>query len=198
MLCFVLILLSAQAPCPPEAAALIEDAAARAAAFDLAGSADQLAAAARGCPEAHVAALYIRGLVDAQEAFRQGGSPEALIPVRGAIDALARIALNRPGPAEVARLALIAAAAAAQSERDELRLYIDSAVRMESLERAAGQPGAPIVPAVEVAGDLWLQVHHYEEARRWYLEASGQLGMTPRIRTGLARVEALLQRSVQP
>ena len=186
------VLLSAQAPCPPDAAALIDDASARAVGLDLAGAAGRLIAAAQRCPDASVAAWYIRGLVDAQEAFRQGGSPEALAPVREAIAALESAAQSRPGPAEIARLTLRAAAAAAQSERDELRLYIESAVRMESIQRAAGWPGAPIVPAAEIAGDLWLQVHRYEDARRSYMDAAARLGVTPRIRAGLARVAARL------
>lgn len=195
MLALVLgtFLSSMQGPCPAEAAALVDDAAGRAAEFDVAGAAERLeGAAARGCGSAEVAALYVRGLVDAREAFRQGGSPESLAPVRQAITSLARIAQGRAGPAEIARLMLHAAAAAAQSERDELRLYLESALRMEALHRAAGQPGAPVIAAAETAGDLWLQVHRYEEARRAYLQASEQAGLTPRTLAGLARVAARL------
>ncbi len=71
---------------------------------------------------------------------------------------------------------LQAAAAAAQSERDEMRLYLDTAIRMETLQRAAGMPGAPVIAAAEAAGDLWLQVHRYEEARRAYDEAARTRG----------------------
>lgn len=185
------LLLATQAPCPLGAAALAGDAAARAAEFDLAGAAEQLEAATRlGCASTAVAALYVRGLVDAREAFRQGGAPESLTPVRQAIEALERLAQG--GPADIARLMLHAAAAAAQSERDEMRLYLESAAQMESVQRAAGQPGAPVVSAAEVAGDLWLQVHRYEEARQAYLEAAQQAGTTPRVLAGLARVAARL------
>jgi hypothetical protein len=199
MLVLVLVLVlgallsSAQAQCQAEATALVEDAAARAAEFDVAGAAGTLeAAVARGCARARVSALYMRGLVDARDAFRQGGSPESLAPVRQAIASLAGEAQNRPGSAEIARLMLQAAAAAAQSEREEMRLYLESALRMESLQRAAGQPGAPVIAAAETAGDLWLQIHRYEEARRTYVQASEQARLTPRTLAGLARVAARL------
>jgi hypothetical protein len=93
------------------------------------------------------------------------------------------------GPAEIARLVLLAAAAAAQSERDEMAVYLTHAVEMESLQRAAGQPGAPGLSALEAAGDLWLQVYRYDEARAAYERAAREIGMTPRVKAGLARLE---------
>src|SRR5262245_47926335 len=140
------------ASAPTQASPLVE-ARARAVEFDLAGAATFLnAAAQRGDAGARTAALYIRGLIDAREASRQGGSPESLAPVREAIAALERIANGRPGSAEISRLMLQAAAAAAQSEREEMRLYLDTAIRMETLQRAAGMPGAPVIDATEAAG----------------------------------------------
>lgn len=186
----------AQAPCPSEAAALFEEARTRAMEFDLTGAAGSLEmAAARGCAEAEVAALYVRGLVAARAAFLEGGSSESLAAVRQAIAALERRAPSTAagragagvGTAGIARLLLHAAAAAAQSERDEMRLYLESAVQLESLHRAAGETGAPIVSAAETAGDLWLQVHRYEEARRAYQDAAARVGTNLRILAGLAR-----------
>ena len=88
---------------------------------------------------------------------------------------------------------LQAAAAAAQSEREEMRLYLDTAIRMETLQRAAGLAGAPIIAAAETAGDLWLQVHRYDEARRAYDEASERVWIVAadprRPRAGGARPE---------
>src|SRR5688572_28216162 len=148
-----------------------------AAEFDLAGAATLLEAAGqRGDLFAQLGAVYVRGLIDAHEASRQGGSPDSLLPVRQAIAWLELVANGRPGSAEIARLVLQAAAAAAQSERDEMRLYLDTAIRMETLQRAAGLPGAPLVAAAESAGDLWLQVHRYEEARSAYDQAAERLG----------------------
>jgi len=58
---------------------------------------------------------------------------------------------------------------------------------MEALQRAAGQAGAPIIAAAETAGDLWLQVHRYDEARRAYDEAGERFGSSLRILAGRAR-----------
>ena len=182
-----------QALCPQEATRLVADASVLAAELDLRAAAEQLyAAVGQGCSGAGIAALYVGGLVDSREAFRQGGPPESLVPVRQAIASLEAIAQGGPGPAEIARQLLQAAAAAAQSERDEMRLYLESAMRLETIQRAAGQPGAPLVAAAETAGDLWLQVHRYEEARQSYAHAAEQVGRTPRVLAGLARAAARL------
>jgi hypothetical protein len=180
-----------QGPCAPPAMDLIAEASARAAEFDLYSALDRLSAAA-GCSVADVASVYVGGLIYARDAARQGGAVESLEPVRRAIVWLDTVASGRRGPAEIARLVLHAAAAAAQSERDEMRLYLESAVQMESVQRAAGQPVAPVVSAVEMAGTLWLQVHRYEEARRAYREAQQQVGSTPQVLLGLARTAARL------
>jgi hypothetical protein len=134
-----------------------------------------------------VEAIYLRGLEDARTAYAQGGSDESLAPVRQAIAALGQMARGRPGPAEIARLVLVAAAAAAQSEREEMAAYLTHATSMEVLQLGAGQPGAPGISALEAAGDLWLQVHRYEDAVAAYERAAMYLGMTPRIETGLAK-----------
>ena len=141
----------------------------------------------QGCEAAQVAMLYVRGLIYAEEAFKQGGPPESLAPVRQAMASLEAIAKGRPGSAAIARLVLQAAAAAAQSERDEMSLYLESAVQMESLQRAGGQPGAPLVSAAEAAGDLWLQLHGYDAARRAFLDAEKRVGSTARVLAGVAR-----------
>jgi hypothetical protein len=80
--------------------------------------------------------------------------------------------------------------AAAQSERDELSLLIEHAVSLETTQKTAGLAVAPIVTAHEAAGDLWLQVYRYDDARRAYLLAAERIGLTRRIRLGLARTAA--------
>jgi hypothetical protein len=85
---------------------------------------------------------------------------------------------------------LQAATAAAQSERAELALFLDQATRLEGLQLEARQPPLPIVTAHEAAGDLWLLVRDYDNARRAYLRAEERIGITPRIALGLARVAA--------
>ena len=182
-----------QAPCPQEATRRVAEASVLAAELDLRAAAEQLyAAVEQGCAGAGIAALYVGGLVDSREAFRQGGPPKSLGPVRQAIASLEAIAQGGPGPAEIARRLLRAAAAAAQSERDEMRLYLESAIRLETIQRAAGQPGVPLVAAAETAGDLWLQVHRYKEALQSYADAAEQVGRTPRVLAGLARAAARL------
>ena len=190
MSAFVLLALlaAAQSGCSPQATQRLNGAALRAAEFDLRGASAQLDTdGVQGCEAAQIAMLYVRGLIYAEEAFRQGGPPESLAPVRQAMASLEAIARGRPGSAAIARLVLQAAAAAAQSERDEMSLYLESAVQMESLQRAAGQPGAPLVSAAEAAGDLWLQVHGYDAAWRAFLDAEKRVGSTARVLAGVAR-----------
>jgi hypothetical protein len=187
----VLFLMAAQAPCPPDAQQLVWTAAARAQEPDLSASADLLRdAASRGCADADVGSLYLRGLIEAKDAFRQGAPPESLVSVYKAIASLEEMARGQPGPAEIARLMLRAAAAAAQSERDEMALYLEHAERMDGLLRASGQPAAPILSAAEISGELWLQVHRYEDAHAAFTKAASQVGMTPRVVAGLARASA--------
>jgi len=172
----------------PNQSGPITEARDRAAEFDLNGAIERLKTAADGGDtNAQVAMVYVRGLSNAREAARQGGSPESLAPVTQAIAWLGIVSNGRPGPAEIARLTLQGAAAAAQSERDEMRLYLESAVRMETVQRAAGMPGAPLVSAAETAGDLWLQVHHYDEARHAYEDAADRFGASLRTHAGRAR-----------
>jgi cytochrome c-type biogenesis protein CcmH/NrfG len=44
-----------------------------------------------------------------------------------------------------------------------------------------------VISALEVAGELWLQVHRFEDARAAFERAARQVGTTPRIADGLAR-----------
>jgi len=140
------------------------------------------------CTAAEVEAVYVRGWEAAQAAARVGGSPESLAPVRDAIATLERMAAGAHGPAEIARYVLAAAADAAQDERDEMAIFIEHAVTLERMQLDADQPGAPGITAHEAAGDLWLQVHRYEDAQRAYEQAKSVIGSTPRIESGLARV----------
>jgi hypothetical protein len=189
---FVIALVAMQAnPCRDEGAPYLASAAERGESFDLNGAVeDFFRAAGFGCGEAEIAGHYLKGLAAARDAYRYGGSAESLAPVALAIAAIDARAGGVPGIAPIARLVLRAAAAAAQTERDELALLLDQAVRLEAIQLEARQPGLPVVTAHEAAGDLWLQVHQYEDARRAYLLALDRVGMTPRVALGLARVEA--------
>jgi hypothetical protein len=186
----VVMLVLAQAPCQEQSAALLADALDRAAWFDLtAAAAGAERSRALGCRDADVAAIYLRGLVEAREAARVGGSVESLEPVRRAIDSLDALAGTDPRAA-IARAVLRAAAAAAQSERGEMAVHLAEAESLELLQLAAGQRPAPGVAAHEAAGELWLLVHRYEDARRLLDRARQRLGETARATLGLARAAA--------
>ena len=193
MVALFLAVALAQGPaCSPDALALIKAANDRAAAFDLSGAAQRLQSAViSGCADAEVPWLYLRGWIAAREAYRHGGSPESLRPVLQAIAKLQ--AIGASGPAQMASLVLQAAAAAAQSERDELALMIDYAVLLEGRNLSARLPGLPILTAHEAAGELWLQVYRYDEALRAYKRAAEQIGVTPRVTLGLARTAVRLE-----
>lgn len=136
--------------------------------------------------------LYLRGLLSARDAYGLGGSPESLAVVRSAIATLeARPARSRQ--VDIVINVLRAAAAAAQSERDEMALFLTQAIQLETIQLAAREPGAPLISAHEVAGDLWLRVFRYEDARQAYLKALSQVGPTPRVLLGIARAEVRLK-----
>jgi hypothetical protein len=188
------LLLAQSAPCSGAAASHASVAAARAEAFDLAGASESwAAAAAAGCREGEAAAHFLRGLVAARDAYSQGGSAASLEPVKQAVAALEARGAMLPGIPQVERFLLLAAMAAAQSERDEMSVLLEHAIHLESIQLEARQGGAPGVTAHEAAGDLFLQVHRYQEARSAYLRAASRVGTTPRVRLGLARTAARLK-----
>lgn len=196
MIQVLLLLALAQPPpnCSGEAARHVATANARAEALNLSGASDAFfTAAAIGCADADVAAHFIRGLLAAREAYRFGGSPESLEPVKQAIVGLETRGAKDRGIPEVWRFLLQAAAAAAQSERDEMALLLEHAIQLEVIQLEAGERRIPGVTAHELAGDLFLQVHRYDDARRAYARAAARLGVTPRVRLGYARTAARLK-----
>ena len=185
MIVLLMALALGQDPCL-DIAARIAAASERASVFDPQGAIIMLAGDLSGCNETAVAYWYTRGLFTARDAYRQGGSPEYLEPVALAIEQLAPRRANTP-VAEIATLLLRAAYAAAQSERDEMGLLLEHAITLEQQQRAAGLSAAPVISAHEVAGELWLQVHRFEDARRAFLTAAQQGFTTRRVTLGLAR-----------
>jgi hypothetical protein len=180
----------AQSPCATHSA-LMAAAGERAALLDLAGATTRLAEGIATCSETAVAYWYVHGLIAAREAYRYGGSPESLEPVKLAMKELESRVGDVPA-AEIARVVLQAAASAAQSEREEMGLLLEHALSLENKMRSAVQAGAPIVSAYEAAGDLWLQVHRFEDARRAYVSAGERVGATRRVIVGLARTASRL------
>jgi hypothetical protein len=196
MLALLLSLALLQHPgtCRAQAEPYLATAAERGEAFDLAGASEVFfAASGQWCIEAEIAGHYLRGLVAAREAYKAGGSPQSLAPVRLAIAAIDARASQAPALAALARAVLQAAAAAAQSERDEMALLLEHALRLEAIQIEADQPPLPVATAHDVAGDLWLQVHRDEEAQHAFEQALARVGGTPRVMLGLARATARLK-----
>ena len=187
-LLLAMALTAAQQPCDAGAVRLVTDATEGVDTFDLPAAAEAFERAlGEGCAHARIPALYVRGLVAARAAVAEGGGDPALVPVLEAAAALGAISQGLPGPAEIARLVLTAATAAAQDERETMAILLQAATDMAGLQRAAGQPGAPSVSAFEAAGDLWYQMGGYDEARQAYMRAAEIVGSTPRTVAGLAR-----------
>jgi hypothetical protein len=193
----LLALVLAQTPaCSVEAVALMQEASARMESFDAPGAVERLRrAAATGCQDADVAAWYLAGLTAAREAYRTGGDPRSLAPVVAAQKALDRHITSGSAQAQIAHVVLMAAAAAAMSERNDVGVFLDHAIQVESEQLIAGRPGAPFVTAHEIAGDLWLQVHRFDSARTAYRAASSAIGLTPRVTLGIARAAVRLEDS---
>ena len=189
-----LALLQQPDTCRAQAEPYVASAAERGEAFDLSGASDiYFAASGQWCVDAEIAGHYLRGLIAAREAYKAGGSPQSLAPVRLAVAAIEARASHAPARAALARAVLLAAAAAAQSERDEMALLLEHAVRLEAIQIEADQPPMPVATAHDVAGDLWLQVHRYEDAQRAFEQALARVGGTPRVLLGLERAAARLR-----
>ena len=190
MIALIVAVALAQSPCAAHSARMAE-AMDRAVVFDLKGATTRLAQGINDCPETAVAYWYVHGLIAARDAYRYGGSPESLEPVKLAMAELESRSGEVPA-AEIARVVLQAASAAAQSEREEMGVLLEHALGLEGKARAAGSSGAPMVSAYEVAGDLWLQVHRFDDARRAYVAAGERVGSTRRVTLGLARTASRL------
>ncbi len=94
--------------------------------------------------------------------------------------------------AELYRVLVRAAMAAAQEETPELELLITHAVSLEKRLRESGQLDMPLQPATEIAGDLWLQVNRYEAARQSYRATLDAWPHRPASQLGIARASAEL------
>ena len=185
MIALLVAVALAQSPCTAHFA-LMAAAVDLAEVFDQKGATRRLSEGITECPQTAVAYWYVHGLIAAREAYRYGGSPESLEPVELAMAELESRTGEVPA-AEIARVVLQAAMSAAQSEREEMGLLLEHALDLEGKARSAGSSGAPIVSAFEVAGDLWLQVHRFDDARSAYVTAGEQVSATRRVTLGLAR-----------
>ncbi len=149
------------------------------------------AAAAAGCDADPVVCTFIHGYAAARLA-----SPEAkagLIAEAGDCARQLQGAVSNPvSVAELYRVFVRAAMAAAQEETPELDLLITHAVSLEKRLRESGQMDVPLQPATEIAGDLWLQVNRYDTARQAYRATLEDWPHRPASLLGIARASVEL------
>ena len=188
MLLAVVLVGLAQSPACADEAAALRQSAVLAANLDVPGAVQRLQqTSAAGCSQARMAALYLSALERAREAYVTGGDAASLQPVMQAIATLEQQAAGGERRAELMRIVLMAAVAAAQSERADMALLLDHAMTLERRLVGDGVGAAPGVTAHDAAGDLWLQVHRFESAVAAYTAAAQLFGSTPRTASGLAK-----------
>lgn len=127
--------------------------------------------------------LAMDGWVAARELAPKGGALELLGPVNlrlRALDGLPGVA------ARYADVAIRAAVSAAQDERDEMEVFLAHARDLSDAMALAGAPAQWPLPIDELAGELWLEVDRYPEARDAYLRAT-RVKPTANAWVGLAR-----------
>lgn len=127
--------------------------------------------------------LAMDGWVAARELAPKGGALELLGPVNlrlRALDGLPGVA------ARYADVAIRAAVSAAQDERDEMEVFLAHARDLSDTMALAGAPAQWPLPIDELAGELWLEVDRYTEARDAYLRAT-RVKPTANSWVGLAR-----------
>lgn len=168
-----------------EHAALGDDAAARAA----------LNVAADSCGLVRVAALALRGWLEARGLAPIGGPVDQQGPVRRTLDELRAIAGDGAWALDVeyAETCIRAALAAAQDERPEMELLLtharDLSERLLLRDRRAAWPR----PFNIVVGELWFEVDRYGDAVTAY-ERAVRADASPVAVIGLARALARLGR----
>src|SRR5688572_23719584 len=133
MLLTVLLAGLAQAPvCADAATAALRQSAVLAGSLDLPGAVQRLEQPSlAACPQVRMAALYLSALQRARDAYSSGGDAASLQPVMLAIATLEQRAASGEPRAELMRVILTAAVAAAQSERGDMALLLDHAMALE-------------------------------------------------------------------
>lgn len=140
----------------------------------------------------------LRGWRSARELVSDGGVGERLAPTMTIVDE--ELELLRHGnlalEAEYAQTAIKAAIAAAQDERPEMALLLaharDLSERLVARNRRALWPR----PFNLLAGELWLEVDRYEDARLAF-ERAVRADPSPLALVGLARALARLERRAE-
>jgi hypothetical protein len=140
-----------------------------------------------GCAAIALARLALLSWAEARALAVVGGDPAQLGPMRARLDEFGRFA---PGPlaldAEYARVAVQAAVAAAQDERGELELLLTHARDLSERLIQRGRPARWPRPFNLLAGELWLEVDRFEDARQAF-ERAVRTGSPPALaQVGLA------------
>lgn len=141
---------------------------------------------------------YVRGVLTAWWAW-PGGTRAHLDAAQQAADELERLAASEGtlSRSAVRRSTVLAAMAGAQEERDELALLLGHARHLDDQLAGMGAAGDVVLPLAEVAGDLWLRLHRFDDAERYYREAIDQFPQRTRAWVGLARAAREAGRSVE-
>lgn len=185
MLALAIALLVAQAPCT--------DAGLRRPDVRDAASVDDALEAVRrtssGCESWRVVEAYLEGLLAAEQAWREGGSPSSLEPVRTRMRELSGFARAGSSVAELATMVLAAEAAAAQNEMAEMVILFEQAAALELQQRLAGADELPVVSVHEAAGECWLRLFRYDEAARAFARVRTE-DRNPRVIAGEQRARA--------
>lgn len=127
--------------------------------------------------------LAVEGWTAARALAPKGGALDLLGPVNLRLRALDGL----PGtPARYAEVAIRAAVSAAQEERDEMAVFLAHARDLSDTIALTGAPAQWPLPIDEMAGELWLEVDRYTEARDAYLRAT-KVKPTANAFVGLAR-----------
>lgn len=140
---------------------------------DDAGALDVLRARyddAAQCPGVAVAAWSLRGWAAAEAAATRGGTPESLADTTAALATLESLGRGI-SEAGYASALLHAAMAAAQSERDELRLWLDEARDVSRRLALGGAAPRWPRPIDQAAGELWHRVDDFELAESAFTAA---------------------------
>jgi tetratricopeptide (TPR) repeat protein len=146
------------------------------------------------CQAVALARDALRGWAEARKLAAVGGDRTKLGPANAAIADLDRLkGGSLPIEVEYAQVAIRAATAAAQDERPEMELLLTHARDLS--ERVARRGGRTIWPRPinVLAGELWLEVDRYDEARQAF-ERAARVDETPRVLVGLAESLARLER----
>jgi hypothetical protein len=141
--------------------------------------------------EARATVIFGRGLAAARAAW-PGGERRLVDIARSAAEALRLLGAegSTSRDLEVGRALILAAVAASQEEREEMRLFLTQALSVA--ERTSAPPTGILMfgPPREIAGDLWLQVARFRDAEREYGAVVAADGRRARSWLGLARAAA--------